>query len=320
MARRICERAVAFCRQFSTSSCRTRFSRSRAIFFNSARSSALSCGAGGAERLVRGRRRLPAELAEQRDGGLLDELSDEGEALPQLQQKLLHVGDQRGLEFLLMKAIGEREEVEDVRVLERLVRQVRLRLRQPRVEIGDGLAAALLQTGFDLHHQHVARPAVFDGFGCVPAARFRVVQLVQERQVVIPGQLCKGPLHNRGFGPCFGEGPHVLEVARRKSLHVREGAAQILRQPLDHPRAPALAPGCRGRSASTAARVRGSPPAPPAAGRADAGLQLGQPGGVVGGGRGERICGEGGGLMASFYSAYASGIVTSGWRRFRTCW
>ena len=64
---------------------------------------------------------------------------------------------------------------------------------------------------------------------------------VEQGQLVIPGQLCKHRLHKFAIRPRLGERAHVLEVARRKALHVREGVAQILCQPLNHLGTPVLA-------------------------------------------------------------------------------
>jgi hypothetical protein len=108
------------------------------------------------------------------------------------------------------------------------------------LELGDRLAAALKQTHFDLHHQHVARPVVLQGLGRVPAAGFGAGQLVQQRKLVVPGQLCKHPLHKCHIRPRVGKGTHVLEVAPRKPLHLGKRGPQVMRQPLDHLRAPAL--------------------------------------------------------------------------------
>ena len=56
----------------------------------------------------------------------------------------------------------------------------------------------------------------------------------------VPGQLCKHPLHEVRVGPCDGEGPHVLEVARREALCVGELRLQVRRDAVDDLRAPPL--------------------------------------------------------------------------------
>jgi hypothetical protein len=55
-----------------------------------------------------------------------------------------------------------------------------------------------------------------------------------------PGQLCSSLLHNLGIRPSLGKRPHVLKVAWRKAFHIREGGAQVMRQPVDHLGTPTL--------------------------------------------------------------------------------
>lgn len=55
-----------------------------------------------------------------------------------------------------------------------------------------------------------------------------------------PRQLCNNLLHNYVVRPSISKGPHVLEVAGRKTLHVREGRTQVIGQPVNHLGAPAL--------------------------------------------------------------------------------
>ena len=57
-----------------------------------------------------------------------------------------------------------------------------------------------------------------------------------------PRASCNGLLHKCIARPGVGKRAHVLQVARRKATHVREGSAQVVRQPVDHLGAPAL--GC----------------------------------------------------------------------------
>jgi len=49
-----------------------------------------------------------------------------------------------------------------------------------------------------------------------------------------PRQLCKHLLHKFRIRPRLGKSAHVFEIARRKPLHLREGRAQVMHQPLDH--------------------------------------------------------------------------------------
>jgi hypothetical protein len=67
------------------------------------------------------------------------------------------------------------------------------------------------------------------------------INLLQQRDIVVPGDLCKRPLHNCSVGPRGREGAHVPEVARRKSFHVRVGITQVGGQAVDDFRSPTRA-------------------------------------------------------------------------------
>ncbi len=127
------------------------------------------------------------------------------------------------------------------------------------LEIGHGLARALMQAGFDLVGEHGAGPAVLDGLPGVPEAQERAFDFLQEPDVVSPGDFCHslwqiravqfchklwqnpGVQAGRRFpavldaiGPCEIKGAHPPDVARRKTLHGRKRAVQIPDQPLHH--------------------------------------------------------------------------------------
>jgi hypothetical protein len=57
--------------------------------------------------------------------------ADEGEAGTQFQQELGDVLHQRAFDLALLRLVGQAQEVEAVRVLQRFARQVGLRLGQP---------------------------------------------------------------------------------------------------------------------------------------------------------------------------------------------
>ena len=95
------------------------------------------------------------------------------------------------------------------------------------LEVGDGLAVVRVGAGGDLQGEDVARPAVLYHLADIPEPVRFGAELLDKRDVVVPGDLCKRLLHNRTVGPRRGEGAHVLEVARRETLHVGEGLAQV---------------------------------------------------------------------------------------------
>jgi hypothetical protein len=94
---------------------------------------------------------------------------DEGKACTQFEQKFGDVFDQGMFHFALLCFVGQPQKVKAVRVSDGLQRKVRLGLGQAGFKISHGHAAALVQAGFDLHGQHVARPVMLDRFGGIPA-------------------------------------------------------------------------------------------------------------------------------------------------------
>ena len=111
---------------------------------------------------------------------------------------------------------------------------------------------------------------------------------------MIPGQLCKHLLHKWLVRPRLGKGAHVFEITRRKPLHLREGRAQVRRQPFDDLGPPTLLrlPGQNiladlpvEQHQLAVHRQRGA-----LLGRVDAGFQVCQPVSVTGGWRGQ-MCG-----------------------------
>ena len=69
---------------------------------------------------------------------------------------------------------------------------------------------------------------------CQPEAVIAIFEVLQERNAVVPGQLCKSLLHNCSLRPGCRKCPHVLEVTRGESLHVGEGLGEIRSRPVDH--------------------------------------------------------------------------------------
>ncbi|MNV66993.1 hypothetical protein D3C71_1597750 [compost metagenome] len=88
---------------------------------------------------------------------------DESKARTQLQQEIGDVLYQRILDLAFLCFIAQAEEIEAVRIFQRLDGQIGLRCRQALIEVGDGFARALQQAGFDMDVQHIPRPAIFDG-------------------------------------------------------------------------------------------------------------------------------------------------------------
>lgn len=96
--------------------------------------------------------------------------SDKGKASALFQQKAGDVCDHGCFDGAFIGFCADGQEVENIRVLEDVPGQVGLWFGQTLFEIGDGLAFPFPQTGFDLHDQDIAGPAVFDGLAGVPAS------------------------------------------------------------------------------------------------------------------------------------------------------
>lgn len=89
--------------------------------------------------------------------------SVEREAAPELEQEALDVVDEGLLQFALAGVLGEREEVEDVGVLDRLQSVLCVVGLQRRGEVRQGVPLALVQTQADLALEVADRPAVLRG-------------------------------------------------------------------------------------------------------------------------------------------------------------
>src|SRR5262249_59038057 len=76
--------------------------------------------------------------------------ADEGEANTELEEELLDVIDEGLLHLAFPCIVGDREEVEEVRILERLLSEVGLRGRQRAAAGGEGVSLPLGQAGLDL--------------------------------------------------------------------------------------------------------------------------------------------------------------------------
>jgi len=113
--------------------------------------------------------------------------ADERESLAQFEQELLHVADKLRFEFALVERLGQREEVEDVRILERLLGQVRLRRREQGGEVGNRLAVSGMGLGIDLESQDIPGPAVGERTLHVPATDGEISDFLHQDNVMSPG-------------------------------------------------------------------------------------------------------------------------------------
>jgi hypothetical protein len=77
----------------------------------------------------------------------------------------------------------------------------------------------------DLVHENVTTPAVLHCRPNVPLSLYGIFEIVQNPDIVTPGDLCNKLLHYCLLGPRLGEGPHVLQIPRRKPPFISGNAA-----------------------------------------------------------------------------------------------
>ena len=112
--------------------------------------------------------------------------TDEGKAGAEFEEKFFDVRHQALLDGALVGVVPEIEEVEDVGIFGDLLREVRLRRRERRAEVGDRFALASIQGGIDLEGENVARPTVVSSLPGVPEAGNRSVDFFEQDNVVRP--------------------------------------------------------------------------------------------------------------------------------------
>jgi len=142
---------------------------------------------------------------------------------------------------ILFAGFGRKgQEIEVVRVLCDLLCQIGMRRRKCPLEVRKGLPLATEKLALDLEHQNVAAPAMLDRGLRVPQPLVPFLNLLNQRNVVVPGQFCKRRLQNCFIGPSLRTSLHVAEVAGREPLHVRELPSEVVGQSLDDFSSPAV--------------------------------------------------------------------------------
>ena len=152
---------------------------------------------------------------------------DEGEAGPEFDEKSLDVIDERLLHLCLAAGIGGAEEVEEIRVFERLGSHVRLCRWHGEGEIVLGLADAEVELILDLNFQDSAAPTVGEGFADVKLTGGGGFSPLHDLENVTPRQLRNRLLRNWAARELPGEDLHGQEVTRGQPSHVREGFLKV---------------------------------------------------------------------------------------------
>jgi hypothetical protein len=192
--------------------------------------------------------------------------ADESEARTQLHQELLDVAQQPAFQVVLVGIVCQGQEVEQVGIFQRLLRQVRLRRRQGGGEVGDGPALTGVQIGFNLHDEDRPTPAVLGRLMGVPEALERIFDFFDEDNIVEPGQYSNRLREIDAVQFCHSlrqilslqfsrrlrencnffrvgeiERSHSPHITGRKARDPRKLLLNVLRQPIDDPLAPPLA-------------------------------------------------------------------------------
>ena len=136
----------------------------------------------------------------------------EGEAGAKLEHEPLDVLEQRQLEAPLLDDLLAWQEREIVWVPDHLLGEFGLRRGQRAREVRHGGSLASMQLGRNLVDQHIPRPPLGHAALGVPEPCLVVVEPVEQRDVVTPGNLCNRLLHKWIAAPSLRECPHVLEV------------------------------------------------------------------------------------------------------------
>lgn len=133
------------------------------------------------------------------------------------------------------------EKLQVVPALEHLVRLLRKVLRQGHFEVVGLLLfhRPLIRARLDLGQQHAAAPAALRGGAQVVEPGGGVFHLVDQQEVVSPGNFCDKLLKNWVARIFHVNSPHRPHVLARKPPHVRKLRPQIRRQPFNHRLPPA---------------------------------------------------------------------------------
>jgi hypothetical protein len=92
----------------------------------------------------------------------------EGKALTQFHQQLGDMAHHRALDVPFQRIFGHAEKIEEVGILQGLLRQFGIRPRQALFEVGHRVAGSQVQRCGNVMPHHIARPAVLDGLGEIP--------------------------------------------------------------------------------------------------------------------------------------------------------
>ena len=104
--------------------------------------------------------------------------TDIGKAGAEFNEELGNMPVDGGFNGALFRILAQPKEVQPVRVFQRFTRQIGMWTRQLSREISAGHAGTFAQAGFNLDHQNIARPVMFNSLGGIPAALLLLAQFI----------------------------------------------------------------------------------------------------------------------------------------------
>ena len=131
--------------------------------------------------------------------------SHKGEPDAEFEKELAQVVEEAALPIAFMGIVSESEKIEVVRIFGDVPREVGLRRGQRAVEVGDGFPLPVQPPRFELMNHDVAAPAMLNGRFGIPDAVLARGKFFQDREIVIPGDLCKHRFHNCFIRPGLTE-------------------------------------------------------------------------------------------------------------------
>jgi hypothetical protein len=166
--------------------------------------------------------------------------ANEREPLPELAEGVNYAVHEDLLEVAFLCVPVEGEEVQHVRVLRDLLRQIRLPRWEDVGEVRRRRLQPRVRCGADLVLEHVSRPTVCSRLAGVPVAELVVIEPVKQDRDVSPRELSNSLLDNCVRRPLPRESAHVEQVRAGEPFHLRKLCTQIRRETTDDVTAPPL--------------------------------------------------------------------------------
>ncbi len=123
------------------------------------------------------------------------------------------------------KSIGRK--IKQIRTFENLIYHIRVRGRKHSRKMIHTFTRTFQQPTFNLHIKHCFAPTIFYCFLRVPYAAILICQLIHQRNIASPRNLCNDPLHDCIVRPALGKFSHIFDISWRKSRHFRKSILYV---------------------------------------------------------------------------------------------